>query len=224
MPGTAGAVVGSPVVSRLGRILSSALILLSLGLFLASAGLWVRSCWEHDTLSYTETVYAWTPSNGDVSYALRMFRAESGRGMVGVQFVWQGERDADEREVRIERDCQINRGGAALLYEVDRFRRATPRAPFEYWTPGVWSKGGAIVLPLWPVVVVSGILPGLRLWRRVRRRISARKGCCRECGYDLRATPDRCPECGAAAPTPTPPKNSTSQEAGGAPAAASPGT
>jgi hypothetical protein len=51
----------------------------------------------------------------------------------------------------------------------------------------------------WPFVLTA-ILPVLWgiLFRRRRRRF--REGHCRVCGYDLRASPGRCPECGTAFP------------------------
>jgi hypothetical protein len=51
-------------------------------------------------------------------------------------------------------------------------------------------------VPYWAVFAMILFLncPIILLWRRTRIRIAA--GCCQKCGYDLRATPDLCPECG----------------------------
>lgn len=61
-------------------------------------------------------------------------------------------------------------------------------------------------IPWWPFLPVFSIAPALWLARKVRRsRLAARRlaGCCLNCGYDLRASTGRCPECGQPISTPT---------------------
>jgi hypothetical protein len=62
-----------------------------------------------------------------------------------------------------------------------------------------------ISLPCWQAAVLSACLPANSLLRRRRRQIGKlrlERGQCVRCGYDLRASPDRCSECGTNATAP----------------------
>lgn len=72
--------------------------------------------------------------------------------------------------------------------------------------PGFVSRAA---VPIWYPLIATAILPILYLPRRMRRRRQVRwvtRGQCCACGFDLRASGDRCPECGIATnarPVPT---------------------
>ena len=79
------------------------------------------------------------------------------------------------------------------------------RAPKTGWRrtrfPGltVWLPefGAGIVVPLWiPTLLFATLFLSCRPLHFHRRRKRKKLGFCLECGYDLRGSKDRCPECG----------------------------
>jgi hypothetical protein len=57
-----------------------------------------------------------------------------------------------------------------------------------------------VTVPHWFVLLAGMALPAWRFGRVRRRSVAAARaasGLCTRCGYDLRATPNQCPECGA---------------------------
>jgi len=62
-----------------------------------------------------------------------------------------------------------------------------------------WQTEWRVSAPAWFVVLITLCLPVACIWRgrrQLRERERREKGYCVHCGYDLRATPQRCPECG----------------------------
>jgi hypothetical protein len=70
---------------------------------------------------------------------------------------------------------------------------------FFYWQQRTLSSETRTCyygVPYWAIVALTAPMPLVRAARWLRRRRRTRLGLCPKCSYDIRATPDRCPECG----------------------------
>lgn len=202
-------------MKRAGRIVHRLLSGLSLLLLLATAGVWVRSYWVRDRLYW----FDWPQDLSFLDHKLII----CSRG--GIQFWVERMRNVDvywypahRRQFLLERDHATGYPD----FGDDWDKNISPQSPryaalgFE-WIPQAVPPGWfrdrsvnprqtdlefyitSLTLPLYFPTLLFAILPAHYLLRvRRRRRIARRiaQGCCSACGYDLRASSGRCPECG----------------------------
>jgi hypothetical protein len=92
---------------------------------------------------------------------------------------------------------EIPPNSAKNLYDVRGEPGGVTFAGFSYVRSTMRSKGFLLIaFPHWSLLLALLVFPALRGWQLLRARRRQNENLCPQCGYDLRATPQRCPECG----------------------------
>jgi len=180
-------------MKRLRHIVWNGLVGVSALVCVAACVFWVRGYFISD--SFFREKYQ---DVGDRSYWIQDM-VRSGRGGIGMNEISQG----FKRGWRYGRKAPFHR---TLPAEYPNFKVGVgDQSVWGGFKHGAFSHpepmhvrprayGWQIVVPFWSIVPPTAIAPLIAIWRRSRRRITF--GNCASCGYDMRATPMRCPECG----------------------------
>jgi hypothetical protein len=180
------------------RILSSTLMIASLLLCLTTLVLWMRSHRVADSLTHGRNA-----SSEDGTLIRRYASVKSTRGklVVGRGYFASA----------LFRSVTIKEG---FGFSQDTSPPAGPQSRTVVWSrlgivyTRVDSRGMLVSHALWIphgyAALAFGIAPAAWLWKRQRQVARSLRNLCANCGYDLRATPDRCPECGTIAKPPAP--------------------
>jgi hypothetical protein len=161
-------------------------------LFVAVAASWVRSHWIADSVYWSDRhrdhciglsggrlVYLTADwPNARVELPIR----RSSAWLTRVRPWWE---DIERFKLPQERWLILRRVRGIYPYEPQQMMLSFFMPTWDVW----W-------VPAWPLVLVSAVMPGVASYRWHRRRRRVRRGLCRECGYDLRESGARCPECG----------------------------
>ena len=149
-----------------------------------------------------------------------------GRSTTGADHVFYGVCRDDRNVQRISLYSGVSRAGSIGLWVCRYPKPAEQQGPAHFWNwseadrdngvfpplnrfgfaVGILDRSSATkrqmdyvaMVPYWLLVALTAAAPFRALVRFRRRCTRACRGLCVSCGYDLRGTPGRCPECGAA--------------------------
>lgn len=172
---------------------------LSLLLFMAVVGLWVRSYWVSENVAWNhrgtivgvdrmETEIDLSTGRGGLSFVLFRSRNDpADNSDIKAFYYLRYTKNFYGGEGRTARSMW-NRLGFFAGTESESFPLMGVRAQTDWW----------VTFPFWTLAVAAVLLPSLVAMKLLRLlRNQPERGCrCRRCGYDLRGTPNRCPECG----------------------------
>ena len=183
-------------MKRLRRWLFNLLASLSLLLCICTSILWARSYNILYILSRDQDYHQYTGGWSET------FRLDQGRVMFLVSLIPDAQRTQSYtpppakwtlyREPYWYAFRQNNRY-SKFAWRFWYYGRTTRPSPAGFGPAGYWSIGLNLAL----ISLAFAILPAFARIRYLRAKYFTRRpGLCNKCGYDLRATPDRCPECG----------------------------
>jgi len=165
---------------RVNRRANNTVTAISFAMFLAVTAVLARSFWDCDDFTHS----SWEVR--ERKYHLYSFSWYRGR------FIVDRERSLPLDEPLHERLRAQSSGNWA--YFSDRCPGPLdPDYDFALWSFDRGVRGTNLFVEF---AVLLAVRPVIWIGRRVRRKQSP--GHCSQCGYDLRATPNRCPECGTA--------------------------
>ena len=188
------------------RIILNSLTIVSLLLCVATAGLWVWSYWRAFFFEIHTSQLDRDP------FIARKIRLGVSCGDIKLNNEFEEEADVGPAFVAKVKASIAKENGTFYGMYADPGRFTNPGdgvLGFGYYHlsqkgPRKWGRQTEIkqflLCPLWFPTILAATLPLIWLVRRVRRLRRIKASQCARCGYDLRATPDRCPECGTAVP------------------------
>ena len=174
--------------------------------FVASAGMWMRSYWVDEEWAFAPKPPRVVEESGGLVRSKQWISSNRGRFTFGELYV------ADNMYLLQPLGYQRNRWGNSIdttvAAMVPYYRKSFEMLGVK-WQVAPANGGGSIAgvhlfsIGWWVLMLAAAILP--LIWLRIevplwlRRRRERRLGgrICIRCGYDMRATPARCPECGS---------------------------
>jgi hypothetical protein len=181
-------------VKRLRRILFNMATVLALVLTIAVVVLWVRSDLVSDSI-YRSRWWSEGAERNESAWSLFDGRGGLGIGHRRQQFApspvhlpesfWKKARPVRIAGTPFQPASFFQRLGFRYI-DVPNSPSPAPNNYYREWNA-----------PFWCLLLLFAPLPVVRIGAAMRRGRGRRRGLCAVCGYDLRATPERCPECGA---------------------------